>query len=197
MPSGVPALWGPNVLTPVDAQDFEASLGSWGVGGQASAVAQSNGTTDPFSGGTKSMKITKNATVGGALVVNGSTVIPVAASTQYYCSFDFYTVKASVVININWEFYTAAQGFLSGTVTASVTAVQGTNTPPYDNSKWTKYPAVALTSDATAAFARLNIQSTGLSNGDLVWIDNVYVGRRLVHTGGPTMIQSTNRAATR
>lgn len=197
MPGSTPALWGPNVITPVDASDFEASIGSWGVGAQSSAVAQSNGTTDPASGGTRSLKITKNATAGGALCVNGATNIPVVGSTLYYCTFEFYTVKSGVTININWEFYDASQVFKSGTVTATITAVQGTNTPPYDNSKWTRYPPVSLTSDATAAFARLNIQSTGLTTGDLVWIDNVYVGRRLVHTGGPSVNQSMNRAATR
>lgn len=199
MPGSTPALWGPNVITPVDASDFEAGIGSWGIGAQASAVAQSNGTTDPASGGTRSLKITKNATAGGALCVNGATNIPVSASTLYYCTFDFYTVKSGVTININWEFYSGAGGltFLSGTNTATVTAVQGVNTPPYDNSKWTKYPAVSLTSDATATFTRLNIQSTGLTTGDLVWLDNVYVGRRLVHTGGPSAPQSMNRAATR
>lgn len=200
MPGSTPALWGPNVVTPTDAVDFEAGIGSWGAGAQASAVAQSNGTSDPASGGTRSLKITKNATTGGALCVNGATNIPVSASTLYYCTFEFYTVKANVVFNINWEFYSGAGGlgFLSNTMTANCTAVQGTNAPPYDNSKWTRYPPVALTSDATATFARLNIQMiSGLTTGDLVWIDNVYVGRRLVHTGGPSVNQSMNRAATR
>lgn len=200
MPGGTPALWGPNLISNIDAADFEAGIGSWGVGAQSSAVAQSNGTTDPASGGTHSLKITKNATAGGALCVNGATIIPVVGSTLYYCTFEFYTVKPSVVFNINWEFYGGGTGltFLSITQTANCTAVQGANTPPYDNSKWTRYPPVSLTSDATATFTRLNIQMvSGLTTGDLVWIDNVYVGRRLVHTGAPSVNQTMNRAATR
>lgn len=198
MPFVSAAQWGPNVVTPSDAIDFEAGVGSWAAGAQASAVAQSNGTTDPASGGTHSLKITKNATASGALCVNGVTNIPVAGSTLYYCTFDFYTVKASVVFNINWEFYSGAGGttFLSNTNTANCTAVQGVNTPPYDNSKWTKYPAVSLTSDATATFTRLNIQMvSGLTTGDLVWIDNIYVGRRLIPPGSIGISQAVNRAA--
>jgi hypothetical protein len=187
-------MFGPNVVV---GPDFESGS-TWSVGSQASAAVASNGTTDAASNGTHSLKVTKNATSSGALAVNGSTDVPVTASVPYVMTLQFYTVKASVTYNVNIDWYTSGQVYISSTLTATATAVQGVNTPPYDNSFWSTYPAQTVTPPATSAFARLNVQMVaGLTTGDIVFIDNVFVGRLLVPRGQLVMPQSVSRAAIR
>ncbi|MCX4912820.1 hypothetical protein [Streptomyces sp. NBC_00687] len=182
-----------------DGSDFEAAS-TWSVGNQASAAVQSNGTTDPASSGAFSLKVTKNANTPGALAVNGNTDIPVVASIPYVVTFQFYTLKASVTYNVNIDWYAGGTGttYVSSTVTGTATAVQGVNTPPYDNRFWSAYPAQTVTPPATTTFARLNVQMvSGLTTGDIVFIDNVFVGRLLVPAGRLVMPQAVNRASTR
>lgn len=202
MPGSDRSLWGPNVVLTDDAT-FEAGPGGWSVAGQASAVAQSNGTTDPACSGTRSLKITKNATGAGggnALVVNGVTAIPVTASAVYGFELAFWTSKASVTVNVVFEWYTSGQGFISDVTMPTITCVraQTVAAPPTDNANWTRYPLQIITSPATAAFGRVNLlMVSGLVNGDLVFMDNVFVARPLVSRAQLGISQALNRAATR
>lgn len=195
MPQSDRSQWGPNIVLD-DAAYMEGAL-QWSAGTQASAVALSNGTTDPASSGTHSLKITKAAGNTGALCVNANTQIPAVASTAYVMTFAFYTDQAGVTFNVNLEYYTSAQAFVSSVVTPTVSAVQGSGSP-LDNQFWTQYPAYSFTTPATTAFLRLNIQRVaGLTTGNIVFLDNVFVGRLLVPQGQLVMPQSVNRAATR
>lgn len=195
MPGSDRSLWGSNVVLD-NAAYFE--LGGtipWSAGSQASAVAYSNGTTDPASSGTTSMKITKAAGNTGALCVNAQDAVPVVASTAYVLTFGLYTSAASVTFNVNLEYYTAAQAFVNSVVTTTASAVQGSGSP-LDNQFWTPYPAYSFTTPATTAFLRLNVQRVaGLATGNFVFVDNVFVGRLLVPKGQLVMPQSLNRAS--
>lgn len=196
MPANVPGKWGANVIN-VDTSEMEAAL-NWSAGSQASAVAQSNGTTDPKNSGTKSLKVTKAAGNTGALCVNNSTDIPVAASTTYGFTFWVYTTSASVTINMNFEQYTSGQGFISGTTMPTISVIQGVNTPPYDNQFWTMYPVQTITTAGTTAFVRLNPQRVaGLATGDLIWFDSWFLARPLIFGDGLVMSQGVSRAAIR
>ncbi len=192
-----PGKWGANVIA-VDTAESEGSLG-WSAGSQASAVAQSNGTTDPANSGTKSLKVTKAAGNTGALCVNNSTDIPVVASTTYGFTFWVYTTIASVTINVNFEQYTSGQAFISGTTMPTISVVQGVNTPPYDNQFWTPYPLQIITMAGTAAFVRINPQRVaGLATGNFIWFDSFFLARPLIPAGGPVAVnQGISRAALR
>jgi hypothetical protein len=188
-------LWGPNLVVP-DASNFEGIL-TWSSGTQASAIALSNGTTDPSKDGTHSLKITKGATTTGALAVNGTTDIPISASLDYVLAFGFYTAKPSVTINVNIDWYTSGQVFISSTVTSTQTMVQGSGSP-LDNQFWSQYGAVTVTTPATTAFARLNVQHvSGLVSTDIVFIDTVIFARLLEPVYALPVQQTVNRAATR
>lgn len=197
MPGSDRSLWGPNAVLD-NAAYFEAGgTIPWTAGTQASAVAYSNGTTDPANSGTTSMKITKGASNTGALCVNSNTAVPVTASTAYVLTFGFYTAAAGVTFNVNLEYYSAAQAFLNSVMTTTASAVQGSGSP-LDNQFWTQYPPYSFTTPASTAFLRLNIQRvSGLTTGDVVFVDNVFVGRLLVPKGQLVMPQAMNRAATR
>lgn len=195
MPGSYSPLWGPNVIA-ASAANMEASS-SWVTGTQASAIARSNGTTDPACDGSFSVKITKGATNTGALCVNGTTDIPAAANTLYVVSCAFYTSKASVTFNLNLEQYTAAQAFISGTTTPTATAVQGSGSP-LDNQFWTIYPPFTITTSGTTAFFRINPQMvSGLTTGDIVFMDSFFIGRLLEPVYSLPVLQAVNCAATR
>lgn len=158
-------LWGPNVVT-ADAADNEGAL-VWSAGGQSSAIALSTTTANS---GIQSVRCTRNAGTG-ALAVNGTTEVPVAASTLYYITGAFFTNGTGLTVNLNVEWYTSGQVFISSTTTATISIPQNT---------WTPYPAVPVTTGATAAFLRINPQRVaGLTTGDFVYLDTWYVGRLL------------------
>lgn len=197
MPNSDRSLWGANAVLD-DAAYFESGgTIPWSAGSQASAVAYSNGTTDPADSGTTSMKITKAAGNTGALCVNAQDAIPVSASTAYGLTFGLYTSAAGVTFNVNLEYYSAAQAFVNSVVTTTASAIQGSGSP-LDNQYWTQYPLYSFTTPATTAFLRLNVQRVaGLATGNFVFIDNVFVGRLLVPAGRLVMPQAVNRASTR
>lgn len=192
-----PGKWGPNVIN-VDTSEMEGAL-NWSLDAQASAIAQSNGTTDPKNSGTKSLKITKAASNTGAFCVNNQTDIPVSASTTYGFTFWVYTASAGVTINVNFEQYTSGQVFISGTTMPTISVRQGVNTPPYDNQFWTPYPLQIFTTSGTTAFCRINPQRVaGLATGDLIWFDSFFLARPLIPAGGPVAVnQGVSRAAIR
>lgn len=162
----VSPLWGANVVTAA-ASDMEGSL-VWSAGTQASAVALSNGTTDPALSPTHSLKITQSATTTGAICVNGTTEIPVTP-LLYYVSAWFLAADAGVSINMNVEWYTSGQVFVNSTITPTVALTQNV---------WTPYPAAPVTVGATGAFMRINPQITaGQVSTHLIWMDVVRVSQ--------------------
>lgn len=162
-----PPLWAANVMSAASA-DNEGTL-AWAAGAQSSAVANSATTANS---GTQSMRCTYNGTTTGALCVNNTTEIPVAASTTYYVAGWVFTNGTGLTFNINVEWYTSAQVFINSVVTATVTVPQNV---------WTPYPAVSFTTGASSAFLRLNPQRTaGLTTGDFVYIDTFSVARLLM-----------------
>ncbi len=162
----VSPLWGANVMTAASS-DMEGSL-VWSAGTQASAVALSNGTTDPANSGTHSLKITLGATTTGAMCVNGTTEIPVTP-LLYYVSAWFQTPDAGVSVNMNVEWYTSGQVFVNSTTTPTVALTQNV---------WTPYPAAAVTVGATGAFMRINPQITaGQVSTHLMWMDTLRVSQ--------------------
>lgn len=195
MPGSDRSLWGANIVLDNAAYFESGGVIPWSIGSQSSALAYSNGTTDPANSGTTSMKVTKAASNAGALCVNAVDAIPAAASTAYVLTLALYTAAAGVTFNVNLEYYTAAQGFVNSVVTTTASAIQGSGSP-LDNQYWTQYPPYSFTTPATTAFLRLNVQRvTGLTTGDFVFIDNVFVGRLLVPKGQLVMPQAMNRAS--
>lgn len=173
------ALWGPNVMS-ADSSNMEGAL-VWSAGGQSSAVALSTTTAND---GIQSLRCTRNAGTG-ALAVNGTTEIPVAASTTYFVAGAFFTNGTGLTVNLNVEWYTAAQAFINSTTTATVTIPQNA---------WTQYPAVTFTTGASSAFLRINPQRVaGLTTGDFVYLDTFFVARYL---SGPAPV-SVNQAPMR
>lgn len=162
----VSPLWGANVMTAASS-DMEGSL-VWSAGTQASAVALSNGTTDPANGPTHSLKITFGATTTGAMCVNGTTEIPVTPLT-YFVSASFLPADAGVSVNLNVEWYTSAQVFINSVLTPTVALTQNV---------WNAYPAAAVTVGATGAFMRINPQCTaGQVSTHLMWMDTLRVSQ--------------------
>jgi hypothetical protein len=159
-------LWGANVMTAASS-DMEGAL-VWSAGTQASAVALSNGTTDPANSGTHSLKITLGATTTGAMCVNGTTEIPVTP-LLYYVSAWFQTPDTGVSVNLNVEWYTSAQVFINSVLTPTIALTQNV---------WTRYPASAVTVGATGAFMRINPQITaGQVSTHLMWLDSLRVSQ--------------------
>lgn len=159
------ALWGPNLVT-ADASNFEGAL-TWSSGGQSSAIAISTTTAND---GTHSLRCTRG-TGTGALAVNGTTDIPVAANTLYYVAGAFFTNGTGLTVNLNVEWYTSGQVFINSTTTATISVPQNT---------WTPYPAVPVTTGATSAFLRINPQRVaGLVTGDFVYLDSWSVAQLL------------------
>lgn len=176
-------LWGANVMSAASA-DNEGTL-AWSAGAQSSAVANSATTANS---GTQSVRCTYNGTTSGALCVNNSTEIPVAANTQYYVAGWVFTNGTGLSLNLNVEWYTSAQVFINSVVTATITVPQNA---------WTPYPAVAITTGASSAFLRINPQRTaGLVSGNFVYLDTFSVAR-LLRPGFPDPVDpvAMNRAA--
>lgn len=175
-------LWGPNLVVP-DGANFEGAL-TWSAGGQSSAVALSTTTAND---GTHSLRCTRGAGTG-ALAVNGTTDIPVIASTAYYVAGWVFTNGTGLTLNLNVEWYTSGQVFVSSATTATITVPQNT---------WTPYPAALFTTTATGVFVRINPQRVaGLTTGDFVYLDTWSVARLLAVATGPLSVpQAVNRAA--
>lgn len=166
--------------------NFESGVGSWSTGTQASAVVQS---TDQAHEGTNSLKITRSATSpGDYLVVCGSTDYPVAASTAYILDYWIYSTAAAAVLRIDTDWYTTGQVYISTTTGTNVTCTQNA---------WTHAGPFTITSPATTAFARPALTSaSGTTTGDLIYLDEAYLYRRLWRHQLP-MLQNINRAAGR
>jgi hypothetical protein len=186
------AQWGPNVVS-ANAQSFEAGFpGVWQLsGGQASAVGQSNGTTDPANQGTFSCKHVRG-TGTGSMSVNGNTEIPVVANTLYVASYSVFTAVAAGVFHVKGEWYTSGQVYISdfSPVWANTAAVQN---------QWTySVPSILAASPATAAFARFNFEYvSGMATGDTVFLDTILLARQLSVPAPVSVLQSVNRAAVR
>lgn len=175
------ALWGPNVMS-ADSADMEGAL-VWSAGGQSSAVALSTTTAND---GVQSLRCTRGAGTG-ALAVNGTTEIPVAANTAYYVSGAFFTNGTGLTVNLNVEWYTSGQAFINSTVTATISVPQNA---------WTPYPAVTFTTGATSAFLRINPQRVaGLTTGDFVYLDTFRVSQYFAGPPPVSVIQAPMRAA--
>lgn len=158
-------LWGPNLVV-ADAANFEGAL-TWSAGGQSSAVALSTTTAND---GTHSLRCTRG-TGTGALAVNGTTDIPVGVSTYYVAGYVF-TNGTGLTLNLNVEWYTSGQVFVNSVTTATISVPQNV---------WTPYPAVPVTTTATAAFMRINPQRVaGLATGDFVYFDTWSVAQLLL-----------------
>lgn len=165
--------------------NFESGAGAWSTGAQASAMVQS---TDQAHEGTNSLKITRSATASGYMVVCGNTDYPVAASTAYILDLWMYANSAAAVYRIDTDWYTSGQGYISTATGTNVTCTQNA---------WTHAGPFTITSAATAAYARpALIAVSGSSNGDLVYLDEVYLYQRQWRHQLP-MLQSMNRAAGR
>lgn len=187
MPGSDRSLWGPNVGT-ADGTDFEAGLGTWGAGDQASAVAQS---TDQAHKGSQSLKITRNAAAGGFLAVC-STAFPVAASASYYFQAWIYTAVAAGVVHFDFDYYQA-----NGTTFISDLVGVIPDTPLIQNS-WTLLGPRLFTTPALAGFIRvLPVGVSGFSTGNTLYMDDLFMGRLLVPRGQLAMPQSLQRASTR
>jgi hypothetical protein len=189
MAVNAPVQWAANVIN-ADTANMDGAVLNWSAGSQSSAVALSNGTTDPRSTGTVSLKCTKAAGNTGALCVNNNTDVPVAASTTYDFTFWVQTASASVTINVNFEQYTSGQAFISGTTMPTISVPA--NTP-------TQYPTQRITMSGTAAFVRINPQRVaGLATGDTIFFDAFFLGRPIVPSGGPVFVpQGVSRACIR
>lgn len=177
-------LWGANVMSAASAEN-EGTL-AWSAGAQSSAVANSATTAN---NGTQSVRCTYNGTTTGALCVNNTTEIPVVANTTYYVAGWVFTNGTGLSLNLNVEWYTSAQAFINSTVTATISVPQNT---------WTPYPAVAVTTGASAAWLRINPQRTaGLASGNFVYFDTFSVAQLLrpAVSGMVADFQSCNRAA--
>lgn len=158
-------LWGPNLVVP-DGANFEGAL-TWSAGGQSSAIALSTTTAND---GTHSLRCTRG-TGTGALAVNGTTDIPVAATTAYYVAGYVFTNGTGLTLNLNVEWYTSGQAFINSALTPTISVPQNT---------WTPIPASLITTGATAAFLRINPQRVaGLATGDFVYFDTWFVARLL------------------
>lgn len=187
MPGSDRSLWGPNVGT-ADGSDFEAGLGTWSAGTQASAVAQS---TDQAHKGTQSLKITRNATGAGYLAVE-NTEFPVTAATTYYFQAWIYTAVAAGVVRFDFDYYQA-----NGTTYISSLASAVPDTALTQNS-WTRLGPNAFTTPALAGYVRvIPVSVSGLSNTNTLYLDDLFMGRLLVPRGQLVMPQSLQRASTR
>lgn len=184
-----PGKWGANVGT-ADGTTFEAGIGGWGVGTQVSAVAQSNGTTDPAHSGTFSLKMSINTSAAGYLAVTSSD-FPVAASTTYYFQGWMYTAAASMVIRFDFDFYTSGNAYISSLSPAVPNFTLA-------SSSWTKFGPVSFTTPATTAFVRpIPVAVSGFANGNTVFMDDLFMGRLLVPPDGMAVNQTVMRASLR
>lgn len=165
---------------------FESGIGNWSTGTQASAAVQS---TDQAHEGTNSLKITRSATSpGNYLVVPGSTDAPVVASVDYVLDYWLYTTIAAGSFRIDTDWYTSGQVYISTATGSSVSTA---------SSAWTHAGPFTITSASTAAFARpALIHISGMTTGDVVYLDQVFLGRRIWATT-LQLPQTTNRASGR
>lgn len=156
-----------NTLT-VNQQSVETTIDDW-----ASTITSSSSTvtstTQAFDG-VNSIRATYNGTVNNAMASITSTGSnpPVVASKGY--SF-YYWVYSPRAVNFAClvEWYTSGDVYISDIGQSGITAVP-VNT-------WTKVSLPGLTSAATAAKARVYLMcQTGLTTGDLVYFDQVYLG---------------------
>lgn len=179
------ALWEANVVQ-ADTADMEGGLLNWSAGSQASAVALS--TTVGGNTGATAARVTYSGTTTGALVVNNSTDVPVAASTAYGAAFAAYVTVAGVSLAIDIDWYTSGQGYISTTSTTPTALTAGL---------WNPLPVQVVTTPATTAFARLNVRRTaGLTAGNFVYLDTFFVGRFLRAPLPTAVLQAPMRAAT-
>lgn len=175
------ALRGPNVMS-ADSANMEGAL-VWSAGGQSSAVALSTTTAND---GIQSLRCTRG-TGTGALAVNGTTEIPVAASTAYYVAGAVFTNGTGLTLNLNVEWYTAAQAFINSVLTPTISVPQNI---------WTPYPASLITTGASSAFLRINPQRVaGLTTGNFVYLDTFSVARYLLAPAPTAVNQAPMRAS--
>lgn len=187
MPSSDRSLWGPNIGT-ADGADFEGGIGNWSNGTQAVSAVQS---TEQAHKGASSLKIVRNATAAGYLAVTASD-FPLAASTAYYFQCWVFSNAAAGVIKFDCDFYQAN----NTTYISSIAAVIPNTTLAQD--AWTLLGPVAFTSPALAAFIRpIPVSVSGLANGAVLYLDEIFIGRMLVPKGQLVMPQSLNRASSR
>lgn len=185
MPGSDRSVWGANVGT-ADGSNFTAGIGGWSVGDQASACVQS---TDQAHSETHSLKITRNATSPGTYMIVTSTDFPVAASTTYYFWAWFYTAQSAAVIHFDFDYYTSGQAYISSLAPAVA------NTTLIQND-WKQLGPITFTTPATTAFVRpIPVHSSGLSNGNTVYMDDLFMGRLLVPKNQLVMPQAVSRAA--
>jgi len=188
--ASTPAKWGANVGT-ADGTTFEAGIGGWGVGTQTSAVAQSNGTTDPAYSGTKSLKMSINTNAAGYLAVTSSD-FPVAASTTYYFQGWLYTTASSMVVKFDFDYYQS-----NGTTYISSLAAAVPNTSLVA-STWTKFGPVSFTTPALTGFVRpIPVAVSGFANGNTRDMDDLFMGRLLIPSDGLAVNQTVMRASLR
>lgn len=187
MPQSDRSLWGANVGT-ADGSDFEGGIGNWSNGTQAVSAAQS---TEQAHKGANSLKIVRNATASGYLAVT-ATDFPLAASTSYYFQCWVYSNAAAGVIKFDCDFYQAN----NTTYISSIQPVIADTALAQDG--WTRLGPAQFTTPALAAFIRpIPVSVSGLANGNVLYLDDIFIGRLLVPTGQLVMPQSLNRASTR
>lgn len=187
MLAGAPARLGAN-LGIADATLFEAGIGGWNVGDQASAMVQS---TDQAHQGTNSLKITRN-NVAGTYLGTTSSGFPCAASTSYIMQFWFYTAQVSAVIRMDFDYYQAnGTTYVDSLPSASANQTMVQNT-------WTLHTVPVFTTPALTGFIRpAPVAVSGLANAQTIYMDDIYLGRLLNPVGPPPPPrQAIMRAAT-
>jgi len=179
----VPILWNPNVVAQ-STYDNESTL-NWSTGTQSSAVALS--TTVGGDNGTQAVRFTYSGTTTGALGVNNNTDIPVVASTTYHVTWAAYVTVASVSVAIDIDWYTSGQVFISTSTTSAQSLTANI---------WNFIRDQAVTTPATAAFARCNVKRTaGLTTGNFVYVDSLALATRSKNPQPATVIQAPMRAS--
>jgi hypothetical protein len=185
--ASVPAVWGANVAT-ADGSDFEGGIGNWSNGTQAVSAAQS---TEQAHKGTNSLKIVHSATTTGYLAVTATDFV-IAASTAYYFQAWVYTSAAAGVLKIDCDFYQSNNSTYISSIqplVAGVSLVQNT---------WNVLGPIAFTSPALAGYIRpVLVVVSGMGSGDVSYLDDLFVGRQLIPSGGMSVQQSVMRASLR
>ncbi len=170
---------------------MEGGISGWNAGTQASSVAQSNGTTDPAHVGSFSLKVTRNAVAQGfpQYLCITSLDFPVAASTQYYFWCWAHTTTASGSLSVYVNYYQA-----DGTTYISEGSIVSATSVPA--STWTQLGPVQITTPALAGYVRvIPISESTYTTGNVIFLDDFFMGRLLVYENQLIMPQSVNRSA--